>query len=488
MKKLGIILVCASLFNITFANRTGQKVFSRSFMYTRPGYYHLSMIQHLWHNIVLDKKGTAAAQLIGFFQRSISMEKTKKYFLPNCNTCMLVSGDDVLQDKCKRDIRAEWIGLPSDFRGEFTINPKQTQGGVYLDFNVELGKVLDLDFFQHSWLSCALAFNHVKNDLGFTQLDCACDIINAFNQCNWCFGKLPANELTLNKLGEVRFTLGRTYLAQTPYEVSYWSFLTIPTAGVSSSEFLFSPVVGPNGHVGLGGGASIQFLLNTNPEKCVWTFFVSLETVLLIKNTQCRTYDLKCKPFSRFLPMVRIDGTPGETIPGVNVLTLETTVRPYNLVDFSAGWRYRSGNIEAELGYNIWGHGEEHLRLTRCFPCNEFGIAGVGTRNPNDPIPLQKPATSSKSTIEQVAVASNSVNAQGNDIDNQGNEIFVAIKESDLDFDSAAGGSALDHKIHVALGYVTEKSFVGLGGFLNFPQKNSSLRLWGIWAKAGTTF
>ncbi len=31
------------------------------------------------------------------------------------------------------DIRAEWLGLPSDFKGSYTLNPEQRQFGIVLE-------------------------------------------------------------------------------------------------------------------------------------------------------------------------------------------------------------------------------------------------------------------------------------------------------------------------------------------------------------------
>src|SRR5207244_8999669 len=112
---------------------------------------------------------------------------------------------------------------------------------------------------------------------------------------------------------------------------------------------------------------------------------------------QLRTFDLVNKPWSRYMQYNRKNGPPNENIPGVNVLTLKTRVKPFGLFDFTMGMRVKTLHFEYELGYNIWGHAQEQLYLreefiSQCRP--EFGIAGVGAINPTAP-PDRQVATSS---------------------------------------------------------------------------------------------
>lgn len=140
-------------------------------------------------------------------------------------------------------------------------------------------------------------------------------------------------------------------------------------------------------------------------------------------------------------------------------------------------------NIEAEVGYGIWGYGGERLELrselnsvfnNRCQGLNEFGIAGTGTITVNG---QPSHATASASTIAQRAAD---------------DATFIGITQEDIDFKSAAAGSILNHKFHAALGIQNFANrlngFAGLGMFLEFPQKNASLKTWGMWLKVGGTF
>ena len=179
----------------------------------------------------------------------------------------------------------------------------------------------------------------------------------------------------------------------------------------------------------------------------------------------------------------RRNSAPGVITPGVNVLTLYSTVRPHGIADFSMGWRINAGMFEIEIGYDIWGYGGERIELRselnsefnyRCEGLNEFGIAGTGTITVQG---QESQATAGASTLSSLAAD---------------DAAFVGLTENDIDLCSAQAGSILNHKAHVALGieHMGDKmnGFGGLGAFVEYAQKNASLATWGMWFKIGATF
>ena len=476
MKKYAIAFFTLCI--ITQLSADPQEVFGRSFMFTRPAYYHLSMREHLWHDIAFNKKGDMLGgfQLTTFFQRSLNLDKIARYFLINGKNVLLVSGDGNAGDLDIRDVRAEWLKLPNNFRGKLSMRPRQQQFGFSLEYNQELKKWLDVRFLRDWYLSIVVPVVAVDNDLRLTQRDVInkgtnpADIIEAFKQPEWQFSRIEGERSRLG-VAEIKVLLGSSYMSENHFQVGYYSALTIPTGKKQNPKFLFDPVVGNNRHVGLTGAVNFQILLNRDPSTLAFCFFINLESTLLIRNNQFRTFDLKGKPWSRFLLFNKKGEPPNQNIPGVNLLTREVTINPYNMVDFSMGWRIKNEHMEFEFGYNIWGHGDERVRLRN--PIEEtFGIAGTAANR-----------TASKSTINNLAA---------DDTDNQNNPLFVAITESDLDANSTQSGSALNHKVHMSGGakHIGKKmdSFIGAGWFIDLPQKNSPLKLWGIWVKLGATF
>lgn len=452
-------------------------------MFTRPVYYHLMMHRHLWHEFIHFPRGCngVSAQAIAYYQNSISQEGTTKYFFPCENTCLLVAGDNHVDDLCSRNVRAEWLNLSSDFKGYMTINPKQRQVGASLEALVHLEKYSSWSFLKGSWIAIELPVMKVENNINLSQSivepgpqasNLPQDICQAFNQPSWRYAKM-GGEMDVTKLAEVRLILGKNYLSCNHYEIDYYSMVIFPTGNQQDPGYTFSPVVGNNKHWGFGGGTDFQLLLNRDTSTFLGLFFFDIEAMALFHNEQCRTFDLKNKPWSRYLLFVD-KCRPGITVPGVNVLTLKSAVTPYMYVDFSTGWRLQKDWFEFEFGYNVWGHSSEKITLQQGFDTC-WGIAGQGTIE--DVCAGIAPATASCSTI----------NCQAPNDDE-----FVSIRETDLQLQSAEGHSSLNHTIHFALGGTRRCEdygmFVGVGIFAEWPEKNSALQLLGMWAKLGATF
>ncbi len=476
MKKYAIAFF--ALFIIAKLTADPQEVFGRSFMFTRPGDYHFTMRDHLWHDIIYNKKGETLGgfQLTTFYQRSITQEKAARYFLINGKNELLVSGDGNKNDSDIRDIRAEWLNLGPQkdnvFRGTLSMSPHQQQFGFAIEYNQDLKKWFDIKFIRDWYLSIIVPFMVVDNDLRLTQANVINkptqspqDIIEAFQQRDWKFHRIEGERSRFGA-GEIKIILGSSYMSENHFQIGYYSALTIPAGKKQNPKFFFDPVVGNNQHPGLSGAVSFQILLNRNPDRFALCFFLNLESTLLIRNKQFRTFDLKGKPWSRFMLFNKKGAPPNQNIPGVNLLTREVVVNPFNMVDFSMGWRLKNEKVEFELGYNIWGHGDERVRLRN--PIKEiFGIAGTAANK-----------TASGSTISNRPLPDDPE--------------FIRITKDDFDANSAQSGSALNHKAHMAVGikHIGKNidSFIGAGWFVDLPQKNSPLKLWGVWVKLGATF
>src|SRR3989304_372707 len=398
MKKLliGLILLCVSFVQSQDFSKP-REVFSRSFMFTRPASFNIEMDYQLWHNFVYAKEGPlyGGFQAIGFYQNSRSKAKVARYFLINKKNELLISGDANTGQILKRDIRAEWVNLPDDFKGKMSLCPEQKQYGFNLMYSQDLKKFFDFWLLKDWTVGVELPISRVTNNINFcqydmsssgTQLNVEPDIHSAFNQCDWNYSKIPTCEQSLTRPEALKFTIGRYFPVDDPFQLASFMTLSIPLAKKADPEFLYSPFVGLNKHWAFGTTVLMQVLLNRDPEKVASTIFVELNGLFLIKNHQCRTFDLKKKPWSRYMQYVRKGSAPGETVPGVNVLTFPTRVRPFGIADFACGWRVTAGAFEGEIGFDIWGHGDERLQLRYPVqspfyaPCpgglNEFGIAG----------------------------------------------------------------------------------------------------------------
>jgi len=461
---------------------------SRTFMLTRPVSHNIVAQQSLWHDFLYNKKECIGGsfQIIAYYQQSIRESYTTKYFLPCFKTSLVVLGDDN-HDSQHRDIRAEWLGLPSDFRGGMSICPEQRQTGVLLEYSQDLKRFADYDFLKRFWINIALPLVVVENNMNISQFDVfnkGClndqpkDLIEAFRQKDWMYAKINGKSSVFSP-APLMIRLGGAFLDDGPNQIISYTSIYIPMGQEDQNRYLFEPVAGYNGHLGFGPGVNFQIGLNRDDKFYDICLFANLEAVFLIRDWHYRTFDLKGRPWSRYLLFNKKFGPPDQNIPGVNVLTRRVKVRPYFMADFSTGLRVKSEKFEFELGYSIWGHGAEKIECVRRFECI-WGIAGIS--QPGD----QLARSASVSTI---------CHREATDEENLPEDqdpTFVPVTDVDVDIYSAEGQGALNHRVHVAGGFEKKGTsvdvFFGAGGYYEIPQKNSALKTAGAWFKLGGSF
>ncbi len=473
-------LALLSLFFIIPNNCYDRKIYAHSFMYTKPGYYDVVMEQALWHNIAYNKKGPVrgGVQAIPFLQKSMTLCKTAEYFLMKGKNHLLVAGDDtpLILD---RDIRAEWVNLPSTFSGILSLNPKQKQAGVFLEYHQDLKNWFDVMVLRDMYITIQMPVSETENDIQLTQTDVMNpqeqfpqDILQAFNQPSWCYSRITNCQKKRTGVAELRIKIGTSYISEDCFQLNYYSILGIPTGNKQSGEIMFEAVNGNNHHLGIGAGINMQAPLNRNTSDWAWCVFLDLESVILIRNKQDRTYDLLNKPWSRFVLVNKpiIEGKPFDpatttNLPGVNFFTQRIYAKPFNVVDFALGWRLKVKSVEGEIGYGIWGHPTERTNLNT--PIDQpFGIAGSAPGK-----------TASRSTIAQQAP---------DDLD------FVPIGRLDLDQQSGQSSGGFTQRAVASLGWVkngeTIGGVIGVGGSVDIPFETSLLQLWKFWGKISLTF
>jgi hypothetical protein len=483
---------------------------SRTFMMTRPVSHNIRAEQSLWHDFLYSKRDKGGSfQIITFYQQSINDQRYAKYFTLEGKSLMRVFGDDN-NDVWQRDIRAEWIGLPSNFRGSFSLNPEQMQFATSLVYNQDLKSFVKSDFLKRFWLEFSFPFVVVENSLNL----CQCDIFNesqsyprdikqALNNCCWLYGRIGGKKSCFG-CAPVTVKLGGAFMDDGNDQIVSYCSLVIPTGKQDDDRFLFEPLPDYNGHWGLSSGVNFQFALNReNSDKIDFCFFLNFEALFLVEAYHRRTFDLKsvvsgcntatcgastaahCAPcdykrkqWSRYLMFNAKGGAPDQNVPGVDILTKNVKVRPYGIFDFSCGFKLiKLNKFELELGYGIWGHGSEKIECVKNFD-QEWGIAGI--KQPGDTFAR----SASLSTIAQQIAT---------DVENDPTDpVFIPICITHLDLDSGAAQGSLNHIIDLAGGleHVGEAVdvFFGAGVYYEWPQKNSSLENLGAWLKLGGSF
>lgn len=457
-----------------------RDVFAHSFMYTKPAYYDVVMEEALWHNIAYNKKGPVKGglQLIPYYQQSMPLDKTTRYFLMKGKTELLVAGDDT-PFRLDRDIRAEWVNLPSDFSGVLSVNPKQRQAGVFLEYQQDLKNWTNVAVIRDMFLTIYMPISETENHINLCQghvtnpqATFPQDILEAFDQPDWCYSRISNHQKKQVGVAELRIKVGTSYISENYFQLTYYSVLGIPTGNKQNGHTMFQPVNGNNHHLGIGAGITMQAPMNRNLDEYAWCVFLNLESVILIRNKQHRTYDLLGKPWTRFVQVNLpndvdnpIDIEETTDLPGVNFFTQKIYAKPFNVVDFVLGWRLTTQSFEGEIGYSIWGHPTERTNLNT--PIKQpFGIAGSGPGK-----------TASRSTIAQKAP---------DDLD------FVAVTRFDLDQQTGESSGGFVQRAIMSAGWITKNETIdtalGVGASVDVPFETSILQLWKVWGKFAITF
>jgi hypothetical protein len=459
----------------------------RTFMYTRPIYRNLGMEQSIWHNMIFDCAYSpdlpVAFQVIGMGQGSLRYNKASRYFLFNDLELLTVKGDAVINNNpFMRDVRAEWLGLPSDFSGSITVSPKQWQAAVMIEGKYSLRCLTDNPLFNTLWIGFSMPYQIVQNELKVHDANPPDTPANgtlayAFNNPMLQYARLGVKDRK-HTVAEIEFKLGSNMLDRDGFQIGMYSLALLATGRAQNPTYTFAPYIGNNGRFGFGTGVTFQLPLNDCVDEYEVSFVANIENIFFFSKTERRTVDLEFKPWSRYLLLVNRDGRIN--IPAANVLTVPVKVHPFNMVDLEVALRWEGracSGLEFEMAYNLFARGREKVTLRHCFP-DDYGIAGVGFL-PGTTIP----ATASQSDIQQQAA---------NDTDIFGNLVFVPITQNDLELNSAAARGSINHRVHLAAGYLLSEesvnALIGIGGYIEIPQYNTALKVAGGWLKLGIKF
>lgn len=463
---------------VTFNTFCIKNRYSQTIMFTRPCYFDLHADQAAWHNIIYCNEPckSSSFQVIAFYQKSFEQSSTKKsrklseYFLMRDKHELTVKGSAV---DSKRDILADWLRLPSDFDGSFTIFPEQKQAGFTVDYKQDLKSYSCPDsFWNNFWVGASISFASVENHLNFkeesnySRMKPSNPIYDSLNRNELEFGKFK-NRSESTGFSEIRAKLGTEYLSKSDFQINTHSYVMFPLISKPTGKEIFEAIRGFNGHLGLGTVLNFQIPLTNEDAPCLIALYLDVEGLYLFRNKQHRTFEIRNKPFSRFMLLINKDDLGTKPVPAVNILTQKVKVSPYIFVDLSTGFRFKLCNWEGEVGYELFAHPDEKVKFHKKFP-KGWGIANavdIATASADDSI------------ISEIAPA-----------DPQ----FIDIPKNHLNKRTAQARAAITHQANAEIGYTFRgnccNGLFALGGFAEFAQNNAALSNWGFWGKFGITF
>ena len=285
---------------------------------------------------------------------------------------------------------------------------------------------------------------------------------------------------------------------------SYFGII-IPTGNTHNGEYVFEPIIGRGKYWGVMFGSSLGIeIWNSEEGDKKIRYELSNHSEVLFKRKQVRSFDLKNKPWSRYLPVYAneeeaaaanalfLAGTNpayamNNSTPGINEFTKEVKVTPGLTHDVNTAFVFSWNKFRAEAGYNFLAKRAEQVELN-CPWQPTVALKhynGDGTTNPIRTINGSK-------YYEQIVT----------NITPPGGQLIPVpladyatsiIQETDIDLNSAATPSIFINTLYGVVGFDCEDReypiFGNFGASYAFSKNNDAApRRWIIWAKMGVSY
>lgn len=358
------------------------------------------------------------------YQRSFKEEQIAEALFGSPRLCFAGSA---VEDREAGELLADYFGLPTDFRGSITFNPRIE------NYIIDFGLYVGLDYYlEGMYLLFHAPFAHARWTIDTNNGNCQDIEVGALNEDGsrktfapcymgsasesgnlipvetadgikqalsgnflfgdmnepWCGGKFDFCRRTRNGLADIDVIAGYNMINDDCYHFGFFGMALMPTGKKRKNMFILDPTVGNGKHFELGGGISAHTVLWAGEDANVALFLFGNITHMF-KSRQCRTFDLCDQgPLSRYMLLKEYDtdGTTytynGNLISANCFTTREVDVSLSIKADFSLKLAYRWCGFGFDLGYNIYGHSDEKIEL-RCDACpsaierRNFAIKGT---------------------------------------------------------------------------------------------------------------
>lgn len=517
---------------------------NQSFFFPRPIYDSVGFEQASWHNIIHKKqKNGFGMQIAGIYAQSFDNLFNPAYFLFDFKNQLTISAGDyskftpltatssstttgsvttttssstsqfvvkngqigqICVPSADRDVLGQWVGVTKSKNLHLTVNPQQRQGCIFFEVSQDVKRILDNPIFESWFINFAMPITWIENNLGVCGDQ---EAIEAFSQRAFKYIKMSPGNMTSVGISQATISLGTRYMTEDDIRIMTTSGVIVPLSEQPCGGSLFEPIQGFNSHFGFDFLVHFQFPIiqkEHNPSRIL--FFLELHNNFLARNHQLRTYDIKNKPFSRYMQLY--DSFTNELVPAMNALTIRSRVEPYNIVNFATGFRFAHHDCYGEIGYELWAHGNERVTpepvVTHPIGWWDDGRYGIAFINTDGVLAKIDPATgevtaintseelgqtASQSTINFVAAPDGNYNCCPSPSFTAQNKYLI---RNDLNIYTPASRSTITHRGFVNVGLGNKGKirdyFINFGAFIEAPQNNAALDLWGGWLKAGFTF
>lgn len=453
--------------------------------------------------------GSFEAVLFG--GKATSTRNLASYFMPNCKTVLNVkesSSQAAPADLLSTNFNVFTVNGQNNtgtgFESNICFNARASEFGLGLHYLQ--GFCFNYDRSQWWYLDISTPITHVNSQLLLTETvinngggvdayastsTAVANMVQAFKQSEWCFGKIDScAHHGKTGLADIELKLGYEWMFAERANIASYMGLVIPTGNKAKAEYVFEPIVGNGKHWGLMFGSQGGFnVWNSCNENWHLQFSFYTDARYLFQNKQMRSFDLKGKPWSRYISVyadqaaataaAALGGIPGRNAAtaGINVFTQHVKVQPRFQYNLTTMWTLSSDcGFVGEVGYNFFAREKECVQLDCPWKVGPAikDVLGLGQTQPIRNIT----ANSLLNNADPVSLANYSLSL---------------IQASDLDLDSAAHPAILSNTVYGSLGYkwadMCNPLHMNIGGSYEWAGKDFAvMNRWTLWGKFGVSF
>lgn len=515
-------LIC--LISLTFILHTYAEEHSLkgiSFLSNRPQYLASGKDMCIWHeNIYKNKHANTTFHFActTTYQQSFKNAQISETLFGSNTLSIAGSG---IQQRPNNSLIADYFGLSPFYQSTVFIRPSIQTGLITGDFILSLGNAgkhvyiktafpfciskwtLDLEEITHSEAQqSAFPQGYMNTDTATTK-----PFSTSFKQA--IEGKsTPGNVQPIIKgkmdnnhtigLADIPLTIGWHVTQSDEWGISLEAIGSIPTGNKPKSSYLFEPIIGNGKEPTLGAGIISYVKMWSAFEQDMYVYLTG-HLFHSFKSTQCRSFDMKQNGFlSRYLLVKEFDeqaNATGNSIPLVNISTLECNVNQSILFDGSALFAYAYKNFYTDIGYNGFIKSKDNIEIIDTIPSKKYGIKGMQY--------LFNSATNSidNSTASTIKITQGSLSDQQSFAD----LATTFIKTEDIDIHSAQMPLSVIHTFFGSIGYrasdhTSSKNwipFCGIGAEVSLEGLDldhfssitkHSISQWSLYIKGGFTY
>lgn len=482
-----------------------------------------------------DGKG-GALELTMFGGQSTSQDGMRNYFFPHVGRKLEAREqsnlDDILAPIDERDLNARHFRVVTQnqtFASSITMCPRQSTFGIGLNWRENVSKWMnyDKDADYNYFFEVSSPLTWVKNDLRFdediiddgggvadavaglpeTQVFAA-NMEEAFKQKAWKYGKICGSRSKWG-LADIEFKIGAVWRKGEKCHSEGYIGVLFPTGNKPKAEYLFEPMIGHNKHFGMISGSSSRFNVWTSKEdeSKHLQFTWDLHGMYLFESNECRSFDVKCHPWSRYMSVYENEAqanqafdfgaaTAGRLLdsPGINYFTKNLKVTPGFSCNATTGIVYSNdtNGFRGEVGYNCYAREKECVKLA----CKWDEEVAFRFMNPV--------VSEGQNTVGEVPYPYAQINDHGTNFPSSETDIPVLlytavnayenaiVQEADLNLDSATQPGYFAHTFYLSLAKRWEERehplYLSGGASYEYATTNAGLDRWLLWIKGGVSF